>query len=367
MDDFPFQDFRAPYHELKDGLDDAYHRFMESGYLVAGAETSAFEGEYAAICRADHCVALSNGLDALHLALRALGIGPGDEVIVPSNTYIATWLAVHHVGATPVPVEPMLETFNIDPARLPAALTTRTRAVLAVNLYGLPCDYDAIAAFTDRHGLFFLTDNAQGHGGGWKNRPTGGIAPVECHSFYPSKNLGAFGEGGAVTTNQSAIAEKLRLLRHYGSRERNHHEIAGFNARPDELQCAFLRVKLLRLADWQKRRDQIAARYLCELADCDGVITPVVPDGCLHGWHQFVIRHPERERLRTYLTSRGVPTMIHYPVPPHLSGAFRHLGYPVGSFPAAEKLASEILGLPIHPHLPEHLVERVCHAVRSFR
>ncbi|MFM7182420.1 MAG: DegT/DnrJ/EryC1/StrS family aminotransferase [Verrucomicrobiales bacterium] len=366
MDEFPFQDFRAPYRELKEELDAAYHRFMESGYLVAGAETHAFEKEYAESCQAAHCVGLSNGLDALHLALRALGVGPGDEVIVPSNTYIATWLAVHHVGATPVPVEPDPQTFNLDPQLLSLAVTKRTRAVLAVNLYGLPCDYGRIGKFATDNGLFFLTDNAQGHGGCWKNRPTGGIAPVECHSFYPSKNLGAFGEGGAVTTSDAAIADQLKVLRHYGSRERNHHEVAGFNARPDELQCAFLRVKLGHLADWQTRREGVATHYLRALKGCTNLVLPMVPEECVHGWHQFVIRHPERDRLRAHLTGLGIPTMIHYPVPPHLSGAFRHLNYVAGSFPVAEKLAAQILGLPINPHLTTHQVERVNESILSF-
>jgi dTDP-4-amino-4,6-dideoxygalactose transaminase len=189
---------------------------------------------------------------------------------------------------------------------------------------------------------------------------------VECHSFYPSKNLGAFGECGAVTTSDATVADKLRLLRHYGARQRDHHELAGFNARPDELQCAFLRVKLQRLADWQTRRREIAADYLQALAGHRNLILPMVPQTCVHGWHQFVIRHPERDRLRAHLTALGIPTMIHYPVPPHLSGAFRHLGYGAGSFPVAETLASEILGLPIHPHLENHQIERVCEAVRAF-
>ena len=367
MDDFPFQDFQAPYLELKEELDAAYHRFMASGQLVAGKETGAFESEYAAFCQAGFCVALSNGLDALHLALRACGIGPGDEVIVPSNTYIATWLAAHHAGATPVPVEPDPRTFNLDPDRLGAAITVRTRAILAVNLYGLPCDYDRISVIASERGLVFLTDNAQGHGGTWHGRSTGGIAHVECHSFYPSKNLGAFGEGGAVTTGDPDIAEKLRLLRHYGARQRDQHEIAGFNARPDELQCAFLRVKLGRFHDWQKRRHEIASFYADALAGCDSLLLPHIPEHCGHGWHQFVIRHPERDRLRAHLAGLGVPTMIHYPVPPHLSGAFRHLGYGPGSFPIAEKLAAEILGLPIHPHLKPRQMERVCEAILMFR
>ncbi len=366
MDEFPFQDFRAPYLELKEELDAAYQRFMNSGHLVLGDEVSGFEAAYASFCGADHAVGLSSGLDALHLALRAAGIGPGDEVVVPSNTYIATWLAVHHAGASPVPVEPDPATFNIDPARIPSALGPQTKAILAVNLYGLPSDYPAIESIARQHGLVFLTDNAQAQGAICQGRPVGGLADLECHSFYPSKNLGAFGEAGAVTTNHATWAETLLKLRHYGARERNHHEIAGFNARLDELQAAFLCVRLHHLPEWNTRRVKIAALYMEALSGIPDLTLPIQPDGLQSAWHQFVIRHPRRDALRAHLAAAGIPTMVHYPVPPHLSGAFRHLGYREGAFPVAETMARQMISLPIHAHLGEERAHRVVEALVGF-
>jgi len=366
----PFQDFRAPYRELKAGLDEAYYRFMDSGWLVLGRETATFEEEYAAYCGAAHCVGVANGLEALHLGLRALGVGAGDEVIVPSNTYIATWLGVTHAGATPVAVEPDPATGNIDPSRIEFAITPRTKAVLAVNLYGQPCDYDAIREITGRRGLHFLTDNAQAHGANYRGKRVGGIALLECHSFYPSKNLGAQGEAGAITTHDPALADKLRVLRNYGSRVRYHNELIGFNARIDELQCAFLRVKLRHLDEWNERRRRLASIYLSQLPALDPQLAvPHVPDWASPAWHLFVVRHPRRDALQQHLADRGIQSLIHYPIPPHLSGAYADLPPPASGLrplPIAEELARTVLSLPIGPHVTPGQVAVVCEAIRDF-
>jgi len=402
----PFNDFVSPYRELRAELDDVYFRFMQSAWYVLGREVDGFEEEYAAYCGAPHCVGVGHGLDALHLALRALGVEPGDEVIVPSNTYIATWLAVTQAGAVPVPVEPDPATFNLDPARIEHAITPRTKVILAVNLYGQPCDYDSILAIAGKHGLKVAIDNAQAHGALYKGRRVGGIANIECHSFYPSKNLGAYGEAGAITTDDAELADKVRVLRNYGSRVRYHNEVIGYNSRLDELQAAFLRVKLRHLDAWNARRVAIAAQYLaalggghetwdrghetrdknqisektCEVGASSGsaskinnpqstIVLPAVPDWAKPVWHLFVIRHPQREALQKHLAEHGVQTLIHYPIPPHLSGAYSDLRPPTSDLRPlfiAEQLANEVLSLPISPHLTSDLAEIVTRSIRSF-
>jgi dTDP-4-amino-4,6-dideoxygalactose transaminase len=354
----PFQDFRAAYEELKAELDDAYLRFMESGWYVLGKETGAFEDEYAAYCEAKHCVGVGNGLEALHLGLRAMCCGPGDEVIVASNTYIATWLAVTQVGADVVPVEPDEKTYNLNPELIEQAVTPRTKVILATNLYGQPCDYDAIRAVADRHGLIFATDNAQAQGARYKGRRVGGLAHFECHSFYPSKNLGAFGEAGAVTTNDPAVADRIRVLRNYGSRVRYHNEVPGYNSRLDEFQAALLRVKLRKLDEWNGHRAKLAHLYFNYLSSSQCTL-PFVPDWADPVWHLFVIRNRNRDRLQKRLAEEGVQTIIHYPIPPHLSGAYTSLGFRRGHFPVAEDMATEVLSLPIGPHLTNRQLEHV--------
>ena len=362
----PFLDFRAAYDELKDELDAVYHRFMESARYVLGEEVRGFEADYARFCEVEHAVGVASGLDALHLALRALAIGPGDEVIVPSNTYIATWLAVTQVGATPVAVEPDPHTCNLDPSRVEPAITRQTKAVLTVNLYGQPCDYDALLEISRRHRLPLVCDNAQAQGARYKGRRVGGIADIECHSFYPSKNLGAYGEAGAVTTADGAVAERIRMLRNYGSRARYRNEVVGYNARLDELQAAFLRVKLRHLDIWNARRSVIAERYLAHFRDApSGVVPPCIPAWASPVWHLFVIRHPRRDAMQQHLAGLGIETLVHYPAPPHLSEAYQSLGLKPGSFPLAEQLAGEVLSLPIGPHMPPRHVELVCDAVKA--
>lgn len=364
----PFQDFHQPYVELKEELDAAYRRFMESGWFVLGRETEAFESEYAAYCGSAFAVGVANGLEALHLALLALGVGPGDDVIVPSNTYIATWLAVTQAGANPVPVEPDPGTFNIDPEKIEAAISSRTKVILAVNLYGQPCDYDRIAKIAGDHGLRFAIDNAQAQGARYQSRSVGGLADIECHSFYPSKNLGAYGEAGAVTTNDPELAEKVKVLRNYGSRVRYHNDVVGFNSRIDELQAAFLRVKLRHLNEWNERRAGIARRYLEGLAGNESLILPHVPDWADPVWHLFVVRHPRRDALQKHLADRGVATLIHYPIPPHRSGAYSgkagNSSWP--DLPIAESLAGEVLSLPMGPHMSEDQARCVIDRILSF-
>jgi dTDP-4-amino-4,6-dideoxygalactose transaminase len=347
----PFLDFVGPYAELRPELDAAYERFMRSAWYVLGKELEAFELEYAAFCESKYCVGVANGLDALHLLLRAYDIGSGDEVIVPSNTYIATWLAVSQVGATPVPVEPDAKTLNLDPAGIAAALTPRTKAIIPVHLYGQPADMDPIMAFALRHGLKVIEDNAQSQGARYKGRRTGSLGDAAGHSFYPGKNLGAFGEAGAITTDDAALADHVRTLRNYGSKKKYYNEVKGYNSRLDELQAAFLRVKLKKLDEWNSRRGNVAKNYLKNLNGVEGLQLPFVPEWAAPVWHLFVVRHPQRDRLQEQLTAAGIGTMIHYPVPPHLSGAYANDGWSSGAFPLAENLAASVLSLPIGPHL----------------
>jgi dTDP-4-amino-4,6-dideoxygalactose transaminase len=307
---------------------------------------------------------VGNGLDALTLALRALGIGPGDEVIVPSNTYIATWLAVSAVGATPVPVEPDQATYNIDPTLIPASITSRTKALLPVHLYGQPADLDPIQAIARQHNLAVVEDAAQAHGARYKGRRIGAHGDVVCWSFYPGKNLGALGDGGAVTTNDPELADRIRVLRNYGSRVKYVNEVKGFNSRLDPIQAAVLRVKLRVLDEWNARRRGIALQYLEVLAG-SGLVLPQVLELAEPVWHLLVVRHPERDALVKRLNEAGMGTLIHYPVPPHLQQAYVEMGLGVGAFPLAEQMANEILSLPIGPHLAATSIEAICRVCRE--
>lgn len=363
----PFLDLRAPYLELKEELDAAYLRAMESGWYVLGREVRLFEEEFAAYCGAERCVGVANGLDALHLILRSYGIGDGDEVIVPANTYIATWLAVSYAGARPVPVEPDERTYNIDPDRLEAAMTPRTRAVIAVHLYGQPADMDPIVEVARRHGLKVIEDAAQAHGARYKGRRVGALGDAAGFSFYPAKNLGAAGDGGAVVTDDAELADRVRVLRNYGSRVKYHNEVKGLNSRLDELQAALLRVKLSRLDEWNSRRRDVAARYLEALDGVPDLALPFVPGWAEPVWHLFVARHPQRDALQRHLADSGIGTLIHYPIPPHLSGAYAGEGWESGDFPITEAMAGEILSLPMGPHLRESQVDEVARSIGTKR
>jgi dTDP-4-amino-4,6-dideoxygalactose transaminase len=362
----PFLDLAAATAEIRPALDEALGRVLSSGWFVLGNEVQAFEREYATFVGADHCVGVGNGLDAIELALRALGVGPGDEVIVPSNTYIATWLAVTRVGATVVPVEPDIDTYNIDPSRVDDAVTERTRAIIAVHLYGQPADMHRVRRVASRRGLWVVEDAAQAHGSTYHGKRVGGLGDATAWSFYPTKNLGAFGDGGAVTTNDPGVAERMRLLRNYGSSVKYVNKVIGSNSRLDELQAAVLRVKLPHLPEWNARRRRVAQRYLSELADLP-LSLPTVVAGADHVWHLFVIRSAERDRLQQHLAAQGVQTLLHYPIPPHLQEAYGYLGLREGDLPIAEAIHRECLSLPIGPHMSDEQVGIVIDAVRSFR
>jgi dTDP-3-amino-3,4,6-trideoxy-alpha-D-glucose transaminase len=359
----PFLDMKSAYAELKPEIDAAYRRVMESGWFVLGKEVEGFETEYAAFCGTNHCVGLGNGLEALELCLRAWEIGTGHEVIVPSNTYIATWLAVTAVGATVVPIEPTPEGPNIDPERIAAAITSRTKAIMPVHLYGEPADMDAIMALAGKHGLKVVEDVAQAQGAKVRGRRAGALGDAGAHSFFPTKNIGAFGDGGAVTTDDATLAERLRVLRNYGSRVKYVNLERGYNSRLDELQAAFLRVKLAHLDDWNERRRRIAARYDDKLAGIPGLSLPRAPQWAEPVWHLYVARTGRRAELMKALEKAGVGALIHYPIPPHLQAAYADLGLAKGAFPLAEKLADSVLSLPMGPHVTPEQVDEVAAAI----
>jgi dTDP-4-amino-4,6-dideoxygalactose transaminase len=359
----PFLDVQARNLALEDDLRSAFERVLRSGHYILGEEVDAFEREFAAYCGVRHVVGVSNGLDALTLILRAYGIGPGDDVLVPSNTYIASWLAVTHAGARPVPVEPVEATCTIDPGRVEAAITDRAKAIMVVHLYGQPAEMDPILEVAARFGLKTVEDVAQAHGARYRGRVTGACGDAAGFSFYPSKNLAALGDAGAVATSDPALADRVRLLRNYGSRVKYHNEQPGFNCRLDELQAAILRVKLRRLDADNARRRAVAAAYLDRLAHVPSLRLPEVPEWAEPVWHLFVVRHPARDALQSRLAAMGIGTLIHYPIPPHLQPAYAALGLGPGSFPVSERLHQEALSLPMGPMLDERQVTRVVDAL----
>ena len=360
----PFLDLAAAYREIANDIDVAIARVCASGWYIGGEEVVQFEAAFAAYCGTDYCVGVGNGLDALQLALRACDIGPGDEVIVASNGYIATLLAVSNVGARPVPVEPDSATHNLDPAKIAAAITPSTKAILPTHLYGQPADLDAIRSIAQTHGLRLIDDAAQAHGARYKDAPIGSGTDVSCWSFYPSKNLGALGDGGAITTDDPELAARIRRLGNYGSSIRYVNEERGINSRLDPLQAAVLNAKLLHLAEWNGRRRAIAHFYTEALTDTD-IVLPFCPSWAEPAWHQYVIRSDKRDRLAGHLKGAGIPTLIHYPIPPHRQAAYADLGLAEGSLPIAEKLAKSVLSLPIGPHLTMDQAELVAEAVRG--
>lgn len=361
-----FLDLNAAYTELKTDIDAAVSRVIGSGWFILGEEVEAFEKAFASYCETSHAVGVANGLEALVLALRALDIGAGDEVIVPSNTYIATWLAVSEVGAKPVPVEPDPGTHNIDPSRIAAAITAKTRAIIAVHLYGQSADLDPILSIARAHDLALVEDAAQAHGARYNGRRIGGHGDIVCWSFYPAKNLGAMGDGGAVTTNDPDLADRIRLLGNYGSRKKYYNEIRGINSRLDALQAAVLQVKLAHLDTWNERRRQIAKLYSEAFADA-GLGLPVQPAWAEPVWHLYVVRCPDRASLLAHLEEAGIRTQMHYPLAPAQQPAYQAEARTLQESPIAEQLASEVLSLPIGPHQSSADTERVIEAVRSYR
>lgn len=360
----PFLDLGASYLELKSEIEAAILASLRSGRYIGGQEVEAFEHEFAAYTGTHHCVGVANGLDALHLALRAMDIGAGDEVIVPSNTFIATWLAVSQCGATPVPVEPLETTCNIDPDRIEAAITPRTRAIIPVHLYGQPANLDPILAIAKKHGLRVLEDAAQAHGARYKNRRLGGHGDAVAWSFYPGKNLGALGDAGAITTDAPDIADRIRVLGNYGSGTKYVNEVRGCNSRLDPVQAAVLRVKLKVLDAWNARRARIASRYTTALAET-GLVLPSVPEGVDPVWHLYVVQSSRRSELQKTLDEAGIATLIHYPIPPHLQPAYSKAGYTKGQFPIAEKLADRVLSLPIGPQLDDGDIATVIATIKA--
>lgn len=360
----PFLDLDAAYRELSPDIDAAVLRVLRSGRYIGGEEVASFEREFAAWCGAKTCVGVGNGYDALALTLRACGIGEGDEVIVPSNTFIATWLAVSAVGATPVPVEPNEATFNIEAAQIRDALTSRTRAVIPVHLYGQPVDLDPILSLARDANVRVIEDAAQAHGALYKGKRVGGHSDAVCWSFYPGKNLGALGDGGAVTTNDTDLGERIRVIGNYGSTVRYVHQVQGCNSRLDPVQAAILRVKLTHLEEWNRRR-VLCANVYTEGIESHAITLPAVPSWASPVWHLYVIRCGQRDVLQAALQAAGVQTLVHYPTPPHLQGAYEGVEPPARSLARTETIAQELLSLPIGPHMSLADCERVVEAVTA--
>jgi dTDP-3-amino-3,4,6-trideoxy-alpha-D-glucose transaminase len=363
----PFLDLAASYRELRRELDDAYARVMTSGRFVLGDEVEAFEAEFASHCGARNAVGVGNGLDALTIALRASDVGPGDEVAVPAHTFIATWLAVERVGARVVPVDVNADTLLMDVDAAASAVTSRTAAIVPVHLYGQPADMTALKDLASRKRLLLLGDAAQAHGARWQDHDVGALGNAAAFSFYPAKNLGAFGDGGAVTTGDDMLAIRIRRLRNYGASDSYTFAEPGVNSRLDSLQAAFLRVKLRALDRWNGRRAAIADAYFAGLPGTVGLVLPTPgAEGTTPVWHLFCVRHPHRDALARHLAALGVMTQIHYPIPPHRSEAFAHLSLPSDAFPVTNAAAATLLSLPIGPHLGDGHVERVIEAVRGY-
>ena len=359
-----FVDLIATHSRIRDELSSAFDRVLAHGSFILGEELEAFEKEFAEYCGVSHCVGVGNGGDALTLCLRAYGIGPGDEVVVPAHTFIATWLAVSQVGATPIPAEPRETTYNIDPVAVETALTDRTRAIIAVHLYGQPAELARLREISDARGILIIEDAAQAHGATYGVQRVGSLGHAAAFSFYPTKNLAALGDGGAVTTNDAEIAERLRRLRNYGSTKKYIHEGVGINSRLDELQAAFLRVKLRFLDEFNELRQSVAKQYTEGLSDVPGVRLPTVVGGAQSVWHLYVIRTAMRNRLAEYLRQANIETLIHYPIPPHLSPAFQ--AYKNAALPLTEAISREVLSLPMHPHLAADEVDFIIDRIRKF-
>jgi dTDP-4-amino-4,6-dideoxygalactose transaminase len=362
----PFVSFEHSNQQIRAEILEAFESFFDQRNYILGPTVERFEQEYAAFNEVSACVGTSNGLDALHIALRAVGVTEGDEVIVPSNTYIATALAVSYTGATPVFAEPDLQTYNITAASIEAAITGKTKAIMPVHLYGQCCEMEAIMALAEKHSLYVIEDNAQAQGATYKGKPTGSWGHINGTSFYPGKNLGALGDAGAVTTNDDKLAKQAAALRNYGSQQKYHNEVIGFNMRLDECQAAFLSVKLKYLPEWTQQRQQIAAWYNEALKDIAGLTLPVTAPGATHVYHLYVVRLKERDALQKHLANEEINSLIHYPIPPHLQGAYAGLGFAKGSFPVAEEIADTCLSLPLYPGMQQTDVQLVARSISAF-
>ena len=362
----PFVSFSEVNKLIKVEITSAFEEFFDNAWYVLGEKVKTFEKEYASFNQVKHCIGVSNGLDALHISLKALGVTVGDEVIVPSNTYIATALAVSYVGAKPVFVEPNIYTYNIDPKKIEAAITPKTKAIMPVHLYGQCCEMEEIMEVAKKNNLFVVEDNAQAQAASYNGKLTGTWGHINGTSFYPGKNLGALGDAGAITTNSVELAKQANILRNYGSEKKYYNEVIGYNMRLDECQAAFLSVKLKYLSEWTKQRQMIAAWYKEVLDNIGDVILPETAAGATHSYHLFVIRTAQRDNLQQHLTNNNVGTLIHYPIPPHLQQAYDYLGHKKGDFPIAEELADTSLSLPLWPGMTKEHVEEVGVHIKSF-
>lgn len=363
----PFVSFKKMHSEISEEILNKFQEVYDKNWFIQGEEDTAFEKEFAEFCETQYCVGCGTGLDAIFLILKAMGIGPGDEVIVPSNTFIATALAVSYAGATPVLVEPKIDTCTIDPAKIEEKITDKTRAIIAVHLYGRAAEMDEITAIADKYNLKVLEDAAQAHGALYKGRKVGSLGYAAAFSFYPGKNLGALGDGGAVTTNDAELAEKIRMLGNYGSKVKYHHEYQGNNSRLDEMQAAFLRIKLKNLEKWNKDRNRIAEKYLKEINN-PFITTPLPCDEEHYNvWHLFVVQSDERDALEQYLNNKGIGTTKHYPIPIHKQKAYSHETLSKESLPVAEKLASSVLSIPMYYGMTDEEIDYVIETLNRFR
>ena len=361
----PLVDLKAQYAAIRPAVDQAIQQVLDSTNFIMGPEVKAFEAAFAAYCGTNHCVGVASGTAALELVLRALGVGPGDEVITVAHTFIATAEAISAVGAHPVFVDIDPISYNMAPSALAAALTSATRAIIPVHIYGQPAAMDAIRAVAAPRQLPVIEDAAQAHGATWRGKRAGSLGTAACFSFYPGKNLGAYGDAGAVTTDDPALAEQVRLLRNHGRRAKYEHEIKGYGERLDTLQAAILAAKLPYLNDWTAARQRLAARYDDLLADC-AVTTPALAPEATSAWHLYVIRTPRRDELLAYLNQHGVGAGVHYPIPLHLQPAYADLGYRPGALPVTEAVAATCLSLPLYPELTAAQQERVVELIREF-
>ena len=362
----PFLSFESSNKQIKKEILSSFERFFDNSWYVLGDQVKQFEQEYAVFNNVKHCIGVSNGMDALHLCLNVLGVGKSDEVIVPSNTYIATALAVSYVGATPVFVEPNINTYNIDPLKIEAAITSKTKAIMPVHLYGQACEMERIIDIAKKHNLFVVEDNAQAHGATYKEKLTASWGDINGTSFYPGKNLGALGDAGAVTTDNQKLAIKVALLRNYGSEKKYYNDIIGFNMRLDECQAGFLSIKLKYLKEWTEQRQEIAEWYNKALKDIDDLILPSVVENATHVYHVYLIRTKHRDELQKYLMHNDIGTLIHYPIPPHLQKAYQNLGFKKGDFPIAEEIADTCLSLPIWPGMKQSEVNYIAEKITGF-
>ena len=364
--EIPFLDLSRSHGYLKSEFEAEISKVIENSYFVLGKKVSDFEDAFALYCNSKHGIGVGNGLDALIISLKALNIKKGDEVLVPSNTYIATWLAVSAIEGTCVPVEPDIDTYNIDASKIEEKITAKTKAIIPVHLYGQPCEMDKILAVCKKHSLKIVEDNAQAQGATFNGITTGNFGDINATSLYPGKNLGALGDAGIITTNNTDLAAKAKLIRNYGSDKKYHNEIIGMNSRLDEIHAAVLCIKLKELDKWNKDRTRIANYYLENLNNVGDLKLPKTINNANHVYHQFVIRTNHRDQLQTYLSEKGIGNLIHYPIPPHLQKAYAFLNFKMGDFPIAEKIAKECLSLPCFPFLTIAEQAYICTCLKDF-